>query len=91
MALEAQATQKNRGVSMNDRRRQLLELIDEINRKQGHGANYRDLGGRLGLCVSYVRTLMLDHLRDGIAEPVAGNPCRGWRLTAAGQKQLNAG
>ena len=43
MALEARATQKNRGVSMNDRRRQLLELIDEINRKQGHGANYRDL------------------------------------------------
>jgi hypothetical protein len=43
------------------------------------------------LCVSYVRTLMLDHLRDGFAEPVAGNPSRGWRLTAAGHKQLKAG
>jgi hypothetical protein len=41
--------------------------------------------------VSYVRTLMLDHLRDGFAEPVAGNPSRGWRLTAAGHKQFKAG
>lgn len=76
---------------MQDRRRQLLKAIDTIAKTSGHGANYRDLGNNLGLCVSYVRTLMLDHMRDGFAEPIAGNPSRGWRLTAAGQKQLKAG
>jgi hypothetical protein len=91
MAMKAPNGATSSGGIMADRRMQLLAAIDEIDRQQGHGANYRDLGGRLGLCVSYVRTLMLDHLREGFAEPIAGNPCRGWKLTAAGRKRLKAG
>jgi hypothetical protein len=91
MASGAPAAKKGRGTTMVVRRIQLLRLIDEINREHGHGANYRDLGGRLGLCVSYVRTLMLEHQRGGFAEPIAGSPYRGWRLTDAGRKQLKAG
>ena len=81
---------KKRGPSMDDRRLQLLVLIDQIARERGYGANYRDLGDALGLCISYVRSLMLEHQRQGTAEPIAGNPHRGWRLTAAGKSQLKA-
>lgn len=91
MGKDSLSMEKSRGGTMVSRRRQLLQLIDEISRQHGYGANYRDLGGRLGLCVSYVRTLMLDHQRSGFAEPIAGSPYRGWRLTPAGKKKLKAG
>jgi len=88
MAQGRQTTSSRRGSLMNNRRRQLLLTIDDIARSRGFGANYQDLGASLRLSVTYVRTLMMEHHRAGFAEPIAGEPRRGWRLTDAGKDQL---